>query len=126
MIQFFKKIEETPSTPALLKKLKALEEGLAKTRKELQETKDQLRLSLGRVAVVRFNPFKDVGGNQSFSVALLNDHHDGVVLTSHFGRETNRVYAKQIKKGKPEFPLSQEEEEALDQAMKSEARNPKQ
>ncbi|MBI2452642.1 MAG: DUF4446 family protein [Parcubacteria group bacterium] len=105
MFQFFKKTEETSSTPEeVVKKLK---------------TKEKLNLSLSKVALVRFNPFKEIGSNQSFSVALLNHHHDGVIITSHFGRETNRVYAKQVIKGKAEHQLSEEEEEALRQAMGS-------
>ena len=120
MFQFFKSKEETPATPEeFLKKLKALEEKLTKTRKELAETKEKLGRSLGKVGVVRFNPFKEIGGNQSFSVAFLDHHDDGVVITSKFGRETNRVYAKQIKQGKSEHQLSKEEEEALQQAIRS-------
>ena len=126
MFQFFKKTKDTPPTPEeFLKKLKVLEERLLKTRKELEDTKGKLKLSLSKVALVRFNPFKEIGSNQSFSVALLNHHDDGVIITSHFGRETNRVYAKQVTKGKAEHQLSKEEEEALQQAIKSEARNPK-
>lgn len=113
MFQFFKKTEETSSTPEeVVKKLKVLEDRLLKTRKELEETKGKLKLSLSKVALVRFNPFKEIGGNQSFSVAFLNHHDDGVIITSHFGRETNRVYAKQVIKGKAEHQLSKEEEEA--------------
>ena|SRR3989344_4636919 len=120
MFNFFQKTEETPSTPeAVVKKLKTLEDRLLKTRKELEETKEKLALSLSKVALVRFNPFKEIGGNQSFSIALLDQHDDGVIITSHFGRETNRVYAKQVSKGKAEHQLSKEEEEALAQAMKS-------
>ncbi len=119
MFRLFQK-EETSLTPEdVIKKLKALDDKLAKTRKELEETKGKLALSLSRVALVRFNPFKEIGGNQSFSIALLNHHDDGVIITSHFGRETNRVYAKQVSKGKAEHQLSKEEEEALRQAMKS-------
>lgn len=120
MFRLFQKTEETFSTPeALLKKLKVIEDRLLKTRKELEETKEKLAFSLSKVALVRFNPFKEIGGNQSFSVALLNHHDDGVIITSHFGRETNRVYAKQVNKGKAEHQLSKEEEEALEQALQS-------
>ena len=126
MFQFFKKAEEMPSTPEeVVKKLKVLEDKLSRTRKELEETKEKLKLSLSKVALVRFNPFKEIGGNQSFSVALLNDHHDGVIITGHFGRETNRVYAKQVTKGKAEHQLSKEEEEALQQAIHNEIRSTK-
>ena len=120
MFRLFQKTEEVPATPEeFLKKLKALEDKLAKTRKELGEVKEKLERSLGKIGVVRFNPFKEIGGNQSFSIAFLDHHDDGVIITSHFGRETNRVYAKQIKDGKAEHPLSKEEEEALKQAIHS-------
>ncbi len=120
MITFFKSKKDTPPTPEeFLKKLKVFEERLLKTRKELEETKGKLKLSLSKVALVRFNPFKEIGSNQSFSVALLNHHDDGVIITSHFGRETNRVYAKQVIKGKAEHQLSKEEEEVLAQAIKN-------
>lgn len=120
MFQFFKKTQEAPLTPEdVIKKLKALEDRLLKTRKELEETKGKLRLSVSKVALVRFNPFKEIGGNQSFSIALLNRHDDGVIITSHFGRETNRVYAKQVTKGKAEHQLSKEEGRALQQALES-------
>mgnify|MGYP001572001177 FL=1 len=120
MFPFLKTKEKIPPTPEeFLKKLKVLEERLLKTRKELEDTKGKLKLSLSKVALVRFNPFKEIGGNQSFSVALLNHHDDGVIITSHFGRETNRVYAKQVIKGKAEHQLSKEEEAALQQAIQN-------
>ena len=120
MFPFLKTKEKIPPTPEeFLKKLKVLEERLLKTRKELEDTKGKLKLSLSKVALVRFNPFKEIGSNQSFSVAFLNHHDDGVIITSHFGRETNRVYAKQVIKGKAEHQLSKEEEEALQQAIQN-------
>lgn len=72
--------------------------------------------NLRRVGLVRYNPFPNAGGDQSFVIALLNDHKDGVVVTSLYGREVNRVYAKPIKGGKSQYQLTEEEKQAIDQA----------
>lgn len=72
-----------------------------------------------KIGLVRFNPFKDVGGDQSFSLALLNGKNDGLVITSLYTREGTRVYAKSIAKGASEkYQLSQEEEKAIKIAQK--------
>ena len=67
-----------------------------------------------KLGVVRFNPFKDVGGDQSFSVALLNGKNDGLTISSLFTREGARVYTKSIVGGLSEkYPLTEEEKEAI-------------
>ena len=67
-----------------------------------------------KLGVVRFNPFKDVGGDQSFSVALLNGKSDGLTISSLFTREGSRVYTKTIAGGISEkHPLTEEEKEAI-------------
>ncbi len=68
--------------------------------------------------VLRFNPFNDIGGNQSFVVALLNGKNSGVVISSLHTREGTRSYAKPIVKGKcEEYQLTEEEKKALSEAM---------
>jgi hypothetical protein len=66
-----------------------------------------------RVGLVRYNPFEDTGGNQSFALALLDDHGDGFVLSSLHTRTATRVYGKSISRGRSEAALSDEEQEAL-------------
>jgi ABC-type Na+ efflux pump permease subunit len=68
---------------------------------------------LQRAHLVRYDAFDDVGGQQSFSVALLNARGDGIVLTSVYSRSDVRVYAKSIENGRSSHALSQEEERAL-------------
>lgn len=69
---------------------------------------------LHRVGVVRFNPFRDHSGNQSFAVALLNSGNNGIVLSSIHTREGTRVYTKEIKKGAPvNNELTNEEKQAI-------------
>ena len=73
--------------------------------------------SVHKVGVVRFNPFKDLGGDQSFSVALLDGENSGVVISALHTREGNRVYAKPVEKGKAvKHPLTDEEQDAIKKA----------
>ena len=73
----------------------------------------ETRGALRHLAVVRYDAFGDVGGHLSWSVALLDDAGDGVVLTSIHGRSEARTYAKTIAAWSCEQPLSPEEEEAV-------------
>lgn len=71
--------------------------------------KDSLR-HLQKVALKRYNPYQDTGGDQSFSIALLDGLGNGVVITSLHSRAGTRVFAKPIKNGKEDnFQLSEEE-----------------
>jgi hypothetical protein len=69
-----------------------------------------------RVGLVRFNPFEDTGGNQSFALALLDAEGNGWVLSSLHARSGTRVYAKAIREGRSEGALSDEEAAAIKQA----------
>ena len=70
-----------------------------------------------RVGVVRFNPFTDTGGDQSFAIALLDALGNGLVVSSLHGRADTRVFAKQVRGGRSKHQLSTEEEEAIRQAL---------
>lgn len=73
--------------------------------------------SLHKFSVVRFNPFKDTGGNQSFSIALLDGKNNGLTITALYTREGARVYAKSItNKESKSFPLTDEEKQAIETA----------
>lgn len=75
-------------------------------------------LASQKISIVRFNPFGDTGGDQSFSLAVLDAHDSGYVLTSIHGRQGTRVYVKPVDFGKSKYTLSAEEQQALDQAVK--------
>ncbi|HUC20480.1 MAG TPA: DUF4446 family protein [Candidatus Polarisedimenticolaceae bacterium] len=75
-------------------------------------------LASQKISIVRFNPFGDTGGDQSFVLAVLDAHNSGYVITSIHGREGTRMYVKPIDYGKSKYPLSQEEKQALAQAIK--------
>lgn len=72
--------------------------------------------SIQKTAVVRFNPFRDTGGDQSFVLALLDNNDTGFLLTSIHSREGTRVYIKAVSYGNTKLHLSKEEEKALSQA----------
>lgn len=77
------------------------------------------RKAVQRVGLVRFNPFEDTGGNQSFALAMLDANGDGFVVSSLHARTLTRVYGKAVVGGKSEAALSDEESEALRQALSS-------
>ncbi len=89
--------------------------------KEIQELFDILNKvhnlslkGLHKVGVIRFNPFKDVGGDQSFSIALLDGKNSGLVISSLFTREGTRVYTKPIIQGQSKkYPLTEEEKQSI-------------
>ena len=70
-----------------------------------------------KIGLVRFNPFKDTGGDQSFILAILNGREDGILISSLHGRAGTRWFAKSVRAGKGvEHELSNEEKEALTKA----------
>jgi hypothetical protein len=83
----------------------------------LDEAVKIMKRSFQKQAIIRYNPFKETGGNQSFSMAVLDYEKNGFVLTSIHGREADRVYAKPIVNGKSEHNLSAEEVEAIKKAI---------
>ena len=70
-----------------------------------------------KIGIVRYNAFKDVGSNLSFTLALLNNNNNGVVLSGIYSRDNSNIYAKPIKDGKSEYILSDEEKEAIEKAI---------
>ena len=82
---------------------------------ELNQKVDYLaKKSIHKIGVVRFNPFRDIGGDQSFSVALLDEEDSGMIISSLYSRDGGRVYAKALKNGQSEkYPLTKEEERAI-------------
>ncbi len=87
-------------------RLTALEQGVARV-------VDALPRSIQGVGVVRYNPFSDMGGNMSFSLALLDGRASGVVLSVLTNRDGARVYGKAVENGRSSYPLSDEERQAL-------------
>lgn len=76
------------------------------------------RLAVQNMGLVRFNAFDDIGGEQSFALALLDGQENGLVLSSLFGRSESRVYAKPVNGTRSEHVLTTEEQEAIQRALK--------
>jgi hypothetical protein len=76
-----------------------------------------LQGAVQRVGMVRFNPFEESGGNQSFALAMLDSQGDGFVISSLHGRSGTRIYGKAVAGGRAETALSTEESEAVRLAL---------
>lgn len=98
-----------------VRKVESEENGI---KNDLKEVLSLVKNSFQKIGVVRYNPFKEVGGDLSFSVALLDFNDSGIVITNIHSREGDRVYAKSVKNGESEHNLSAEEKEAIKKAKK--------
>ena len=83
----------------------------------IEEIAKIIQGSYQKFSMVRYNPFRETGGDQSFSLALLDLRDNGVVITSIHGREVDRIYAKEVINGKSKHNLSAEEIEAIKEAI---------
>jgi len=101
----------------LIEKTGIQEENIKRIFEKISKLEKISEISFQKVGVVRYNPFKDVGGDQSFSVALLDGQNSGFVITSLYMRERTRVFAKPVMQGRSEYSLSEEEKRAINKAM---------
>lgn len=87
---------------------------------KIQSNIDQLKKDglgdIQKVGIVRFNPFAETGGDQSFVLCLLDGQDTGFVLLSLHGREGTRTYIKPVRQGKSRYQLSKEELQAIEEA----------
>ena len=117
MFDFFKKTKKPENLSQVLKKLENLEKEINTISNGLEELKKEAKFFIQKVGIVRYNPFSGVGSNQSFSVALLDSNNNGVVITSLYTREGNRVYGKPVRNGESDYSLSTEEKKAIEKAQ---------
>lgn len=86
--------------------------------KELvNEIKANLNECVQKVAIMRYKAFDDVGSDLSFSIAILDGHNDGIILTGLYGRHDSTTFAKPIDKGISRYELSEEEQIVLKEAI---------
>ena len=115
-------IEKKHLQAVLEKILKDLEEENKQIReilKDLKRLEKENLYNIQKIGLVRFNPFAEVGGNQSFSLAILDGENSGLVISSLHSREVTRIYAKPVKKGRAVgYQLSSEEIQAIKNARK--------
>lgn len=101
-----------------LKRVDQVDKRLAELETEYERLSVTNSVASQKIALIRFNPFGDTGGDQSFSLAVLDAHNSGYVLTSIHGRQGTRVYVKPVDLGESKYSLSQEEKHALSLAEK--------
>ncbi|MEK7543440.1 MAG: DUF4446 family protein [Patescibacteria group bacterium] len=102
----------------LLTEFQSLKIRTTRAEKAVDQLEVDGRGHIQRIGIVRYNPFSDTGGSQSFTMAILDGESDGVVMTSLYARSGNRWYVKQITKGKgKDIELSKEELSAVKQAI---------
>jgi hypothetical protein len=113
------KIEETK------KLLDKINEGLKVNGSDIEKIKKAINsintAAIGhvqKVGLIRFNPFNEIGGDHSFSLAILDGANNGIIITGLHTRDRTRIYAKQITVGKSDLELSAEENKALLKAQK--------
>lgn len=108
-----KKFEE------VIKSVSDFEKDLGEVKRKLSEVEEEGLRHVQKVALVRYNPYEDTGGDQSFSVVLLDDKGNGFVITSLHARSGTRVFAKPVIKGiSSKYQFSKEEKQAIEKALK--------
>jgi hypothetical protein len=102
----------------MVKRLAHTDERIAAMNRVQEDLEGLLRRgTIRNIGVVRFNPFPDAGGDQSFAIALLDSEGSGVVLSSLHARTDTRVFAKPVEGGRSRYPLSDEEQDAIRKAQ---------
>lgn len=107
-----KNLDELLST--LVHGEQSVKEDIAKLRARCDRIEKDEGYHIQKIGLLRFNPFKDTGGDQSFILALLDAHDTGIVITALYSRMGTRWYTKRVTNGKSkEHELSEEEKKAL-------------
>jgi len=96
-----------------------IERDIYKLYKVSKDIKNIATKSISKEAVIRYNPFGDTGGDQSFSIALLDLKDNGIVISSLHSRSGTRIYAKPIISGQSSHNLTEEEKDVINIAQKS-------
>jgi len=102
-----------------IKRLRQTENGLSELNKFAKYLEKMAQKSVQKVGVVRFNPFKETGSDQSFSIALMDTSDNGLTISGLFTREGTRLYVKPLVSGESKYPLTNEEKEAIEMARNS-------
>ena len=112
-----RRTQPAPASPEAT--TEGLPEDLAGLRNEVAALRAEASGSLRHLAVVRYDAFGDMGGRLSWSLALLDDRGDGVVVSSIHGRSEARTYAKNVTGWASEQTLSPEETDAIKRAKRA-------
>lgn len=100
----------------MLEKSEQIDKNIATVFEENKKDREILNQTLHKTSLVRFNPFDDVGGKQSFCIVFLDANNSGILITSLYAKNGIRTYARRIIEGESEQPLSHEEQRAIESA----------
>ena len=119
--RFMEKVGNGTNLEEILEKhIDSMNKVIAKN-EELQEfcvrLDTDIKNCIQKVGIYRYNAYKDTGNDLSFTVALLNEKNDGVVLNGIYSREMSNIYAKPIIKGESKYKITEEEQEAIKRAI---------
>jgi hypothetical protein len=97
-------------------KIEAVHQRLNQVESQLDVFNNRLSFCVQRMGIIRYNAFNDTGSDLSYSIALLDENNDGIILTGIYGRVETVSYAKPVKNGISNYSLSVEELQALERA----------
>ena len=119
--KFIKKLGNGNNIDEMLKEYINSVEKVQKENKEINEyckdIDENMSKCLQKVGMVRYNAFQDTGSDLSFTLAILDENDNGVVLNGIYSREMSNIYAKTIINGESQNTLSKEEKEAIEKAI---------
>ena len=119
--KFMKKLSKSINIEEALKeyleKVNAVRQDEQEIKENIKGLEEELSACMKKVGLVRYNAFKDTGSDLSFALAILDGNNNGVILNGIYSREISNIYAKKITQGNAVNKLSEEEEQALKQAM---------
>ena len=98
-------------------RIEALEEEEKNTKSDIKAIKENLKITYQKCGLVKYDAFREMSGALSYSLALLDKDNNGVLISSMYSREGCYSYAKEIVNGESKINLSEEEAEALKQAV---------
>lgn len=126
LFSFFKRLSKAANEKDIRKLLDKIlgvqaknTEGIEKLNKITDRLNDEGFGHIQKIGLVRFNPFREIGGDHSFSLAILDGKDTGIIITGLHTRERTRIYAKAVKTGKSEIKLSEEERKAYLKAQRN-------
>ena len=111
------KLEEFKDLKEVVKYIKTLEAKILLLEKRIEAEENASLKKFSKFSILRFNSFSDMGGDQSFTMALLNKKNNGFILTSLFHKDSTRIFTKPILYGISEYQLLKEEEITLKKAL---------
>ena len=115
MFLFNKKNKKIDNVEDAVRKIEELELKIEKLSLEIDKMKKESESYIQKVKLVRYNPFNEMGGDQSFTLSMLNKKNSGIIITSIFNQEKSRVFGKEIVEGKSNYQLSSEESNIIDE-----------